>query len=341
MMYETEAGSGEYQVASDSAWPKSGYTFNEDLSKCENGSILIWDEESKKVLMKANTSDKCYVYFDKEPNTLASYIINNVYTGIDGENDLYYHDGSGSYTNADQEAGDNSYRYSGANPNNYVCFGSDETICPDENLYRIIGVFGENIKLIKASSYGNYRWSNNTDNTWNNSVLNTDTLNTTYYNNLESKWQNMITIFNWKTAELANSSMTVKTIYTNEVINNSISYATKIGLIYVSDYGYAASPEAWTINLNLYNSSTATNNNWMFIGLYEWTITAGPQVYTGSPRNPYTDTAFFIQSTGEVYNDYQSWLSNEFSVRPSFYLGADVIYISGIGTQSNPYRISA
>lgn len=64
MMYETEAGSGEYQVSSDTTWPQEGYTFNETLSKCENGSKLSWDDENKKVVMQANESDKCYVYFD-------------------------------------------------------------------------------------------------------------------------------------------------------------------------------------------------------------------------------------------------------------------------------------
>ena len=58
MMYETEAGSGEYQVSSDTTWPQEGYTFNETLSKCENGSKLSWDDENKKVVMQANESDK-------------------------------------------------------------------------------------------------------------------------------------------------------------------------------------------------------------------------------------------------------------------------------------------
>ena len=152
MMYETEAGSGEYQVSSDNVWPQEGYTFNAELSKCENGSKLTWNEEDKKVLMQANTSDKCYVYFDLiPPMKFSDYIINNVYVE-DGENGLYYHDGVGTYTNADQEAGDNSYRYAGANPNNYVCFGSDEETCPEDNLYRIIGVFDDKTKLIKSSS---------------------------------------------------------------------------------------------------------------------------------------------------------------------------------------------
>ena len=39
------------------------------------------------------------------------------------------------------DANDKSYRYNGANPNNYVCFGSNEADCPYNNLYRIIGVF--------------------------------------------------------------------------------------------------------------------------------------------------------------------------------------------------------
>ena len=58
MMYETEAGSGEYQVTSDTTWPQEGYVFNDRLSKCENGSELSWDDENKRVLVEANTSEK-------------------------------------------------------------------------------------------------------------------------------------------------------------------------------------------------------------------------------------------------------------------------------------------
>ena len=68
MMYETEAGSGEYQVANDNTWPQEGYVFNAELSKCENGSTLYWDDETKSVMMEANLSDKCYVYFDVKPS---------------------------------------------------------------------------------------------------------------------------------------------------------------------------------------------------------------------------------------------------------------------------------
>ena len=101
------------------------------------------------------------------PPTLVEYITTEVYTGTDGDNGLYYHDGSGTYTNADQEAGDNSYRYSGANPNNYVCFGSDEETCPNDNLYRIIGVFDGQVKLIKLTLFGSFAWNSEVNNEWN------------------------------------------------------------------------------------------------------------------------------------------------------------------------------
>ncbi len=68
MMYETGYQSGEYQVSSDTTWPQDGYIFNETLSRCENGSILTWNSETNGVIMQANVSDKCYVYFDKNLN---------------------------------------------------------------------------------------------------------------------------------------------------------------------------------------------------------------------------------------------------------------------------------
>lgn len=65
MMYETDIGSGEYQASNNITWSGGEYIFNEELFACENGSKLTWDDDAKKVLLQANTSDKCYVYFDK------------------------------------------------------------------------------------------------------------------------------------------------------------------------------------------------------------------------------------------------------------------------------------
>ena len=143
MNLEQTAGAGDYKTVTQSEWPTDGYKVNSELSRCENGSELSWDDTKKVVVVTGNLSDKCYVYFDIYQPTLAEYI-KSQYTGIQGENGIYYHNSSLS-----NGAGDNSYRYAGANPNNYVCFGSNETTCPEENLYRIIGVFDKSVKLIK------------------------------------------------------------------------------------------------------------------------------------------------------------------------------------------------
>lgn len=64
MMYETVYQTGEYQVTSDTLWPSTDeYAFNENLSKCENGSKIYWNSNTNKVMMEANSADKCYVYF--------------------------------------------------------------------------------------------------------------------------------------------------------------------------------------------------------------------------------------------------------------------------------------
>ncbi len=67
-----ENDNGNYEMSTSSNWPTEGYEFNMELSKCENGGELSWDEENKIVLLSGNTMDKCYIYFDKK--TLKFYI---------------------------------------------------------------------------------------------------------------------------------------------------------------------------------------------------------------------------------------------------------------------------
>ena len=74
MMYETEAGSGEYQVSSDTTWPQEGYTFNERLSGCENGSQLAWDDENKRVIVSTSVSDNVMCILIKWCQHLQIYV---------------------------------------------------------------------------------------------------------------------------------------------------------------------------------------------------------------------------------------------------------------------------
>ena len=306
---------------------------------------------------------------EEKSNTLACKVA-TTYTE-DGANGLYYHDGVGSYTNADQEAGDNSYRFSGADPNNYVCFGSVEETCPSENLYRIIGVFDGQVKLIKAdyttsemlgtngrdyygtysystsnykgsmdtSTIAGYRWNYDTSvsaygsNNWTTSEFNTINLNTNYWNYLGPTWQNLIAETTWHLGGMTSRDNTAKAFYDGERNNagydsNPTTYRDEIGLMYPSDYGYAASPDAWTNDLYDYDNSTITANNWLYMGLYEWTIT---------PYSSSSSGVFYVFSNGYLNYYYASF---GYAARPVFYLGSNVALQGGSGTSNDPYRLA-
>ncbi len=81
LMLETSLDSYEYSPSINNSWPGNGYEFNQDLSGCENGGILTWNDETKKVTLKNNISDKCYLYFDIVPPdvTLATNNTDNTY----------------------------------------------------------------------------------------------------------------------------------------------------------------------------------------------------------------------------------------------------------------------
>ena len=353
MNLEQTAGAGDYKTVTQSECPTDEYEFNKELSKCENGSKLSWDDTKKVVVVLGNISDKCYVYFDIarfdklcNTSTLACHVA-KLYTGTQGENGIYYH--NTSLTNG---AGDNNYRYAGANPNNYICLGSDATTCPDDNLFRIIGVFGGKVKVIRDKSVVKMHWNSSDDNTWSTSSLNTY-LNGTYLTSIGTL-SDKIDMATWKVGGNTWDNISVSTakeVYDYEIKNPSTTastgeteYSAKIGLMYVSDYMFAVLQNNWT--LVAYNSNDATKDyrtikaeNWLYLGSDEYTITRSSK---------YSDDVFAIYSSGEVYSYSVSCGSGEplpcmaykKAARPSFYLISSVEYSGGTGTSSDPIRIN-
>ena len=304
--------------------------------------------------------------------TLAEYVVSQ-YTGTQGDNGIYYH--NSSLANG---AGDNSYRYAGASEsvNNFICFGSTTSPCPTDNLYRIIGVFGENnhgvtgkqlVKLIKydyatsnllgtdgdykgrsapnstyykgsLSKVDTYYWNykNNTtinsgfgSNIWSTSLLNKINLNTNYLNNIGTTWSNLIEDATWKVSGHSTRSVTPSEMYTAEITNATKTYGpsdgtSKIGLMYVSDYGFAASPSAWTIKMSSYDNSSI---NWMYMGNYEWTI---------SPYSSNSFSVFTLNDRGDV-NNFAA--GADYGSRPVLYLKASVLYAGGLGTKDSPITL--
>jgi len=257
--------------------------------------------------------------------------------------------------------------------NNFVCFGTNTTPCPTDNLYRIIGVFGDKVKLIKSdyattallgadgdyskmytannwdnSAYkGNnlanvaaYNWNKTGQNTWSLSNLNKTNLNQNFITNIGADWAAKIDDTTWKVGGNTYDKIrdaVPSVAYQNEIVSpvttnsqdNATELKAKIGLMYASDYGFAAAPSAWTANLNTYNGEAIKNVNWMYMGLVEWTISRNAD-------NSYN--AFLVYSAGGVLSS--SVGGNAVAVRPVFSLTSSVNYVSGSGTAADPISIN-
>ena len=306
---------------------------------------------------------------EADPTSLADYV-KSLYTGTQGTNNIYYHDASLA-----NGAGDNSYRFAGASDqvNNYVCFGSTQTPCPADNLYRIIGVFGDKVKLIKSdyatstllgtdgdyskmytdigydNSYykGNnlanitaYNWNKSGQNTWSLSNLNKTNLNQNFITNIGADWANKIADTTWKVGGNTYANIArqpAKTAYQNEIASpvttnsqdNATELKAKIGLMYASDYGFAAAPSAWTSTLYDYDGKGIKSANWMYMGLMEWTISRYADDSGGAIR---------VHSAGDVYIDRVG--NYAYALRPVFSLTSSVNYVSGSGTAADPISIN-
>ena len=106
----------------------------------------------------------------------------------------------------------------------------------------------------------------------------------------------------------------------------------KIALAYPSDYGYAADLGKCSQNLNNYNNSTCTSNNWMKAIVapnYGWLLT---------PRSGIASNVWYVYSSGGVY--YNSYVYNAYGVAPVLFLNSDANVKSGTGTSSDLYQIS-
>ncbi len=263
---------------------------------------------------------------------------------------------------------DGSYRYAGGDmgTKNYVCFGSDKEKCLRDNLYRIIGVFDNKIKLIKATpskdtllgtdgDYASgtdenslYYWNYNGlsdktindgygSNTWSTSLLNKVNLNTNFYNSFSDVWKEKIATTTWKVGGNTATNMwsaTPSVTYYSEIINpaENTTYDAKIGLMYISDYYYGANPSAWTLTGWSFNDAVkdyraATSINWIFFNDLEWTI---------SRSTSHANASCSIFVSGGAYCLFSNY---KMKIRPVFYLNSDVTYSSGTGTSTDPIRL--
>ena len=108
--------------------------------------------------------------------------------------------------------------------------------------------------------------------------------------------------------------------YTQEIVTHATS-ASKIGLMFASDWGYAI--EGFTGILG--SSESYMEKNWLFSNGNEWTMSAYSSLYPLCTYN-------------YGYLDYIG-ATIGYSIRPVLYLKSNAYVVSGTGSKVDPYRI--
>ena len=217
-------------------------------------------------------------------------------------------------------------RYYGANPNNYVSFNNE--------LWRIIGVIDGKIKIIRNESIGSKQWNSTQNNNWNNTSLKSY-LNGEYYNGIDVTYKNMISEETYYLGgpTSSNRTFTASGYYNAErdssqvYSGNPASTTQYIGLMYPSDYGYAAGSDCLSISLWSY-SNNCKNNDYLFKGVYEW---------LQAPCASNSNYAARLNRTGFVGSS--SDVTRSSAVRPVLYLNTNVQITGGDGSQGNPFQL--
>ena len=257
-----------------------------------------------------------------------------------------------------------NYRYYGANPNNYVYFNCDDYSNQSSStceVWRIIGVFNNGIlthqiKIIRNESIGTYQTTevgneeigaftdsylsytlNNEagskEATYWSRTLGTCNLNTNYKCDFSktglknTTTRDLISNVSWFIPNSIEGDLYPNELYQGE-IDGSTTAGEMISIMYKSDYGYATDIRKCNIQVNLYNSSECTENNWLFLGSREWIM--------GTTENNYYK-AYIVAENGAV-GTYS--LTSEANVRPTLYLKTEQTIKSGTGTLADPYQLA-
>ena len=185
-------------------------------------------------------------------------------------------------------------------------------------------------------------WWNGTSGSYYNNSTTATTVNFTNYK-LSDKAKSYITTsryylggYNNSSGVMTNQFYTYERGTTRYDTNRPLYWDGMVGLMYPSDYGYAAGNTCVT-GTDPYNyNGRCKNKDWL------WMTTSSD--YTNnrewlmSPSSGYSDGAFFVYSSGYVdFNSYRVY--NAVSVHPVFFLSSSTSITDGTGTSSDPYIV--
>ena len=196
-------------------------------------------------------------------------------------------------------------------------------------------------QLMKLLNSG--AWWNGTSGSYYNRSTTATTVNFTNYK-LSDKAKSYITtsryyLGGYSTSDgvMTNQFYTYERGTTRYDTNRPLYWDGMVGLMYPSDYGYAAGNSCVT-GTDPYNyDGGCKNKDWLWMTTssdytngYEWLM---------SPSSGSSGRAFYVNSSGFVDYNY-CYVSYAYSVRPVFYLSSSASISEGEGTSDAPYILS-
>ena len=265
---------------------------------------------------------------------------------------------------------DQNIRYYGANPNNYVRFNNE--------LWRIIGVFGNNVKLIRKDSLGELSWDSSESsvnngwgvNEWSQSALK-NYLNTMYYGGTS------VTCYNGQnkkevTCPTNKLDETSKSLIDNHTWNTgAIEYNTRTDTLafYSAERGTKGKICS---SGNDCNDTVTRKTTWTgYVALpyvTDWAYASSESVCETNMQKQDSSNAYICKNNNwmqrsvwawylspgargssahrawDVYGDgvaLDGYVANSLDVAPSIYLKSNILIESGKGTSDNPYILKA
>ena len=190
-------------------------------------------------------------------------------------------------------------------------------------------------QLMKLLNSG--AWWNGTSGSYYNNGTTATNVNFTNYK-LSDKAKSYVTVSRYYLSGYTTGDVNTTTMYgyergTNRYdTNRPLYWDGNVGLMYPSDFGYAAGNTCVT-GTTLYNyDGGCMNKDWLYISnTVQWLM---------SPNSGSSYYVFGVDSTGYVdYSDHTS-SSYVFSARPVFYLTSSASISDGEGTSAAPYILS-
>jgi len=318
----------------------NGYKLNLDKSSCVDttgkviGNVLSYNNEM--ITITSNKTAYCYLYFDIPSTALTADTMPNEITEL-----------------WDSPLEGDGYRYVGSDPDNYICFGTqNQERCIEEYntfLYRIIGIFEDSagdkhLKLVKNTSIEDIYWHpEDIDVDWDNSNL-FNRLNENMYGEGSSEvpneyWANKIATWDYTVVNTLTEEggpdytyISVSDVYLHEMNRNTKTSSigewktvtAKIGLMYVSDYVLGVGSEG--LDYQWPDNRASWTNNYSM----GWSM---------SRYGYYSDSAEYrVWMLGGFSEETQSPTS-VYPFYPVLYLKSDVEIVGGTGILEDPYII--